>query len=68
MEALLLPHPPKPGAMLYAKDIASLARFYGALNEPDQEWEWEASRVRGDRVRDGYDPEGNVLQLRVGLA
>jgi hypothetical protein len=142
MKTLLMPHHPKPGAVIYAKDTASLARFYGellsmavvhsepdhtvlesadlqlvlhgiprhiadsfvitspperrtdaaiklffvvedlaqarataarlggALNESDQEWEWqwEASGVRGVRVCDGHDPEGNVIQLRVAIA
>ncbi len=46
-----------------AQARATAARLGGALNDPDQEWE-----ARGVRVCDGHDPEGNVLQLRVGTA
>lgn len=48
-----------------AQARATATRLGGALNDPDQEWEW---KTRGVRVCDGHDPEGNVLQLRVSLA
>lgn len=48
-----------------AKARATAARLGGALNDPDQEWQWEA---RGVNVCDGHDPEGNVLQLHVAIA
>ena len=34
-------------------------RLGGAIAPPDQEWE-----SRGFRACDGYDPEGNVIQVR----
>jgi predicted enzyme related to lactoylglutathione lyase len=38
------------------------ARWGGALADPDREWAF-----RGTRVCDGWDPEGNVVQLRAGV-
>ena len=32
------------------------------LNTPDSEWEWQDCRIR-----DGHDPEGNVVQFREPL-
>jgi len=34
----------------------------GELNPPEREWQFQ-----GDRVCDGHDPEGNVIQLRERL-
>jgi hypothetical protein len=42
-----------------ARTIASL--LGGGLKSPEQEWE-----ARGFRACDGYDPEGNVIQVREG--
>lgn len=42
-----------------AQARASAVQFGGALNDPDREWEYQ-----GAMVCDGYDPEGNVFQLR----
>jgi predicted enzyme related to lactoylglutathione lyase len=41
----------------HARDRAS--ELGGAMNAAEREWEFE-----GARVCDGYDPEGNVFQLR----
>ena len=41
-----------------AREIAATAGG-GALNGPDKEWDFQ-----GARVCDGFDPEGNVIQLR----
>lgn len=38
------------------------ARWGGALAGPEREWEF-----KGSRVCDGWDPEGNVVQLRAGV-
>ncbi len=38
---------------------AAAAAAGGGLNAPDQEWDFQ-----GARVCDGFDPEGNVIQLR----
>ncbi len=46
-----------------AQARATAARLGGALNDPELEWE-----TRDFRACDGYDPEGNVLQLRVNTA
>jgi predicted enzyme related to lactoylglutathione lyase len=40
-----------------ARDLA--AKLGGAMNAAEREWEFE-----GVKVCDGYDPEGNVFQLR----
>ena len=40
-----------------AREIAAAAG--GGLNGPDKEWDFQ-----GARVCDGFDPEGNVIQLR----
>jgi predicted enzyme related to lactoylglutathione lyase len=40
-----------------ARDLA--AKLGGAMNAAEREWEFE-----GAKVCDGYDPEGNVFQLR----
>jgi predicted enzyme related to lactoylglutathione lyase len=41
----------------HARDSA--AELGGAMNAAEREWEFE-----GAKVCDGYDPEGNVFQLR----
>lgn len=41
----------------HARDRA--AKLGGAMNAAEREWEFE-----GAKVCDGYDPEGNVFQLR----
>jgi predicted enzyme related to lactoylglutathione lyase len=41
----------------HARDRA--AELGGAMNAAEREWEFE-----GAKVCDGYDPEGNVFQLR----
>ncbi|HZP66249.1 MAG TPA: VOC family protein [Rudaea sp.] len=41
---------------------ACAADLGGELNAPEREWEF-----RGSRVCDGYDPEGNIFQVRAPL-
>lgn len=38
-------------------DIAAAAAQGGVIDPPEREWEF-----RGERVCDGHDPEGNVIQ------
>jgi predicted enzyme related to lactoylglutathione lyase len=38
---------------------SAAAALGGELNAPDREWEFQ-----GERVCDGHDPEGNVVQVR----
>jgi predicted enzyme related to lactoylglutathione lyase len=49
--------------VLFVQNIAqartAAVNFGGALNGPEREWEFQ-----GATVCDGYDPEGNVFQLR----
>lgn len=47
---------PSLTAAVYAKDASRLADFYAA-------WPW-----RGHLHLDGWDPEGNVFQLRQAVA
>src|SRR5215475_1775562 len=43
--------------MIVARNRAAVRG--GAINPVDREWEFE-----GSKVCDGYDPEGNIFQLR----
>jgi predicted enzyme related to lactoylglutathione lyase len=49
--------------VFYVENISATriaaARLGGELNSPESEWEFQ-----GDRICDGHDPEGNVLQFR----
>ncbi len=44
-------------SIAHARDLA--AELGGAINSAEREWEFESAKVC-----DGYDPEGNVFQLR----
>lgn len=46
-----------------ARMRATAAELGGQIDSPEHEWQF-----REDRVCDGYDPEGNVLQLRERLS
>jgi predicted enzyme related to lactoylglutathione lyase len=50
-----------PVASISASRTAA-AKYGGELNAKDREWEF-----RGRRICDGHDPEGNVIQVSVGL-
>jgi predicted enzyme related to lactoylglutathione lyase len=68
-DAIDMPAPPEPREdtpiklvfgvedIAHARDRA--AELGGAMNAAEREWEFE-----GAKVCDGYDPEGNVFQLR----
>jgi hypothetical protein len=45
------------GSIAHAREAA--VKFEGALNGAGREWPFD-----GATVCDGYDPEGNVFQLR----
>jgi predicted enzyme related to lactoylglutathione lyase len=71
-----MPGPAKAGALIYAKDLERLSHFYQTLLSMQlSSAEAVAASLGGKlfgqeyagpgfKVRNGYDPEGNIFQVR----